>query len=292
MIRRSREVNIFSMSALDLFASALGAFIFISITLFPYFTNTTKSLMEELEKLEQEKQELSDRVAEVSTELAQERGRLNQANQEKAKAEQELEKERARVKLPPLDVVFVMDTTGSMRNEIVELGNQIGNLVELLNILSDDVAVGIVEYKDIKEPISSRVRSYPLLRVENGTPSLRNLRSFIRNLKAGGSVDNYTEPEAMDEGLQAAYSLAWRKHSRRQVVIVIADQPPFPFREQAAVRNASAFIAVQEGRRIAAVHAGDRRDAEPFLRKLVSVGQGRLAYKSIDALTIVRLIMS
>ena len=34
---RSREINVFSMSALDLFASALGAFILISIVLMPYF---------------------------------------------------------------------------------------------------------------------------------------------------------------------------------------------------------------------------------------------------------------
>ena len=34
---RSREINVFSMSALDLFASALGAFILISLVLMPYF---------------------------------------------------------------------------------------------------------------------------------------------------------------------------------------------------------------------------------------------------------------
>ena len=37
MKNRSREINIFSMSALDLFASALGAFILIAIVLMPYF---------------------------------------------------------------------------------------------------------------------------------------------------------------------------------------------------------------------------------------------------------------
>ncbi len=37
MRRRSRELNIFSMSALDLFASALGAFILITLILMPYY---------------------------------------------------------------------------------------------------------------------------------------------------------------------------------------------------------------------------------------------------------------
>lgn len=37
MKRKSRELNIFSMSALDLFASALGAFILITLILMPYY---------------------------------------------------------------------------------------------------------------------------------------------------------------------------------------------------------------------------------------------------------------
>ena len=40
MKRKSREFSIFSMSALDLFASALGAFILIAVVIFPYFPNT------------------------------------------------------------------------------------------------------------------------------------------------------------------------------------------------------------------------------------------------------------
>ena len=34
---RNREINVFSVSALDLFASALGAFILVSVVLMPYF---------------------------------------------------------------------------------------------------------------------------------------------------------------------------------------------------------------------------------------------------------------
>ena len=40
MKRRNREIGVFSMSALDLFASALGAFILLTVVIFPYFPNT------------------------------------------------------------------------------------------------------------------------------------------------------------------------------------------------------------------------------------------------------------
>ena len=61
MKSRSREINIFSMAALDLFASALGAFILVAVVLFPYFPNTGDS---------------PERVAEVRAQLAQVQSQL------------------------------------------------------------------------------------------------------------------------------------------------------------------------------------------------------------------------
>ena len=39
MKKKNRDINIFSMSALDLFASAMGAFVIIAVIMFPYFPN-------------------------------------------------------------------------------------------------------------------------------------------------------------------------------------------------------------------------------------------------------------
>ena len=64
MRTRSREINIFSMSALDLFASALGAFILIAVVLFPYFPNTGDS---------------AERVAEVRAQLERAQSELQAA---------------------------------------------------------------------------------------------------------------------------------------------------------------------------------------------------------------------
>ena len=68
MKKRSREINIFSMSALDLFASAMGAFILITIVLFPFFLNRDESLeriAEERAKLEQERFRLEQEKSQV-----------------------------------------------------------------------------------------------------------------------------------------------------------------------------------------------------------------------------------
>ena len=57
---RSREINVFSMSALDLFASALGAFILLTVVIFPYFPNEG---MVDRADLEEVLNELGDAVA-------------------------------------------------------------------------------------------------------------------------------------------------------------------------------------------------------------------------------------
>ena len=64
MKKRRRELNIFSMSMLDLFASALGAFMLITIVLLPFFPNLNISGLEEAE-LEREKATLEQAKAEL-----------------------------------------------------------------------------------------------------------------------------------------------------------------------------------------------------------------------------------
>ncbi|MEM7728653.1 MAG: hypothetical protein AAF311_05190, partial [Pseudomonadota bacterium] len=52
MRSRQRNIAVFSISALDLFAAALGAFILIVLVLFPYYRlGGTDTSMEELEEL-------------------------------------------------------------------------------------------------------------------------------------------------------------------------------------------------------------------------------------------------
>lgn len=65
MRRPDRTLNIFSLSALDLFASAMGTFVLIAILLFPYYQKNSKILArinqttEQLEKSRAENKRLS-----------------------------------------------------------------------------------------------------------------------------------------------------------------------------------------------------------------------------------------
>lgn len=76
MIRRNREINIFSMSVLDLFASALGAFILLTLILLPYYLKTDKSQaallraqQQQIAQLQQQNQNLQQQASAMQSEL-------------------------------------------------------------------------------------------------------------------------------------------------------------------------------------------------------------------------------
>ncbi len=61
------ELGTFSASAIDLFASALGAFIIITVVLFPYFPNLSPDPLKAIiEQLKDDKKGLEDQVASLS----------------------------------------------------------------------------------------------------------------------------------------------------------------------------------------------------------------------------------
>ena len=81
MKARGRALNIFSMSALDLFASALGAFILLAVIALPFFANTAQL----------DDASLLGQITQAREELAQAQEELAQAQEELAQAQEELE---------------------------------------------------------------------------------------------------------------------------------------------------------------------------------------------------------
>ena len=97
MKKRSRELNVFSISALDLFASAMGAFILITIVLIPFFPNIDDSaerIAEREAELEQERTELERE----KSQLKQERTKLKEGKSQLKQERTELEREKSQLK--------------------------------------------------------------------------------------------------------------------------------------------------------------------------------------------------
>ena len=142
MKKRSREISIFSMSALDLFASALGAFILITIVLLPFFPNLNMSGQAQAQA----------ELAQAQAELAQAQAELAQAQAELAQAQAKLEQaqaelERAKAKAPKSEsklakqVEALQQELEQAKAEAARAKGQFAKQVEALQQNIDDTTV-------------------------------------------------------------------------------------------------------------------------------------------------------
>ena len=96
MKKRSREINVFSVSALDLFASALGAFILMSLIFMVFFTMTSQDAGEAAEiqaALEQCETELASaeaHAADLGAQLAASQARTSELEARNSDLEEQL----------------------------------------------------------------------------------------------------------------------------------------------------------------------------------------------------------
>ncbi|HMV70278.1 MAG TPA: VWA domain-containing protein, partial [Myxococcota bacterium] len=117
----------------------------------------------------------------------------------------------------PIDVAFVLDTTGSMSDEIDRIRATLGQVVAKLGggDRPIDLRIGAVLYRDHGDEY--------LTRVEPLTADVGAFRRKLDDVSAGGGGD---EPEALNVGLsQAVHQLQWRQDAAR-VAFLIADAGP------------------------------------------------------------------
>lgn len=115
-----------------------------------------------------------------------------------------------------IDLAFVLDTTGSMSEEIEAVKATIRTVTDQLGAAQTDVRIGLVEYKDRTDCLLTR--TFPF------SSDLRAFGDQVAAIAASGGGDT---PEDLHAGLAAALDkLAWRPEAAARMVVVIADAPP------------------------------------------------------------------
>ncbi|MCE9574888.1 MAG: VWA domain-containing protein, partial [Deltaproteobacteria bacterium] len=115
-----------------------------------------------------------------------------------------------------VDLAFVLDTTGSMSEEIDAVKATIRTVATQLAGSQTPVRIGLVEYKDRTDGQVTRV--FPF------SSQLDAFATDVAGLTADGGGDT---PEDMQAGLTAAIDqLNWRDDAVARIVVVIADAPP------------------------------------------------------------------
>jgi len=175
-----------------------------------------------------------------------------------------------------LDLMVVLDTTGSMGDEIGYLKEEFQAIAARILDESPGVEIrfGLTAYRD---------RSGPefITRPYGFTSSLDTMQEWLGEMASQG---NHDWPEAVEDGLRDALSADWRGYDASQVLLLVGDAPPYP------ERMAAALDLVHQGRnagiRIYPLGASDIATdpmGEQFFRAAAVLTQGRYLFLTDDS---------
>ncbi len=174
-----------------------------------------------------------------------------------------------------LDLVFLIDTTASMRDELNELKENIQFIATQVNNLPTnlDIQYGMITYRDVGEEY-----------VTNQTPFTDDINQFANALAlvtAGGGGD-YPEDlhSALAEGLN---DLAWRDNDRIGLIFVVADAPPHLDYDQSDNYLTSIQKANEAGIKIFPIAStGLDEQGQYIFRQLAQMTNGRFIFITDD----------
>lgn len=116
-----------------------------------------------------------------------------------------------------LDVLFLLDATGSMGDEIGRIQDTILSIANRVDNFQPrpELRFGLVAYKDRGDDYVTRVYDF--------TPDVQTFRQLLLSVHADGGGDT---PESLNEGLhQAIQGVSWGERAVR-LTFLVADAPP------------------------------------------------------------------
>ena len=278
MKRRNRDLVIFNLSALDVLATATGVFVLLTVLMMPYFRKTLEAHAEladvraSVEQLEAEVEgvrrataeeaasaaEISVQAEAIEAAAARRRAATDQLKQEAERARSRADQDEQLVAsleqaydkriIESLDLVFVIDTTASMRPVIRDLSLSMSGIVRVLQRLVPSLRVAVVAYRDYDTGAGWSVRSLP---PTSTSSSMAKVQAFVDWLRRA-IRSSRTPREAVYAGLREALSLPLRPGAK-QSIIVIGDAAPHRNEERRTLDLARRYVHSGSERSVSAL---------------------------------------
>jgi hypothetical protein len=298
MRRRSRELSIFTLSALDVLAMSTGVFVLLLVMLMPYHRKVADAhaaieavrladaeTVARVQALEREgslhRDEADAAEAEAVAVLAQtasvrqaaaERRRGQQARQ--ARARQDQEDAVTTPVIDAIDLIFVIDTTASMEPVLREVAHSLRGIVRILESMVPSVRIGVVAYRD-RDTGLAPVNTLPPTPTDH---RLARIIGFVEGL-ASSPVGSRTVEEDLYLGLMTATSLPLRADAK-QAIVVVGDAAAHRYEQAQALFRAQSFVRGHPNRTISTLFVTTPsslmhgNDARPFFVALANAGGG------------------
>ncbi len=176
-----------------------------------------------------------------------------------------------------LDILFLLDTTGSMDDEIAQLKNTISSVANRIHELpgGPDTRIGMTVYRDRGDSFLTGTFDF--------TSDVAAFDRALADVRADGGGDY---PEAVDEALAASLSEpTWRPaESTVQLIFLVADAPPHVDRQVAVPYTESMIEARSRGIKILPVSSSGTDDQAEFVfRQLAQFTGGRYVFLTYGA---------
>lgn len=174
-----------------------------------------------------------------------------------------------------VDVLFLLDATGSMGDEIDQLKSNIRSVADRLSNLAanPDVRLGLTSYRDLGDAYLTRTTDF--------TNDVSSFQAALNKVTADGGGDI---PEAVDEALVTALSEpSWRSDAI-SLIFLVADAGPHIDRQVQTPYTKSMRTAAARGIKIFPVASSNTDDAAEFVfRQLAQFTGARFVFLSYGA---------
>lgn len=175
-----------------------------------------------------------------------------------------------------VDIVFVVDATGSMQDEIDYLKAELQDVIQRVQdtLPKTDLGLGAVFYRDQGEEYLTR--KAPL------STSISRTTDFIKSQNADGGGDN---PEAVEEALRVAVEeMNWRSNAATKLMFLVLDAPPHQSPEILATLERVTRSAAAQGIRIVPLTcSGIDKSSEYLMRSLALATNGTYTFLTNDS---------
>ncbi len=169
-----------------------------------------------------------------------------------------------------LDVVFLIDTTGSMSDEIARIKSTLLSVTDKVKGIEGgvDLRYGAVLYRDIGDEYLTR--HTPL------TSDVQGFDNILKGISANGGGDG---PESLNQGLSIAVSeMEWRDNAAK-LVFLVADAPPHMDYQGDTTYADASLAALSQGIKVHTVAASGLDDFGSLVfRQSAQLSRGQFVF--------------
>ncbi len=177
---------------------------------------------------------------------------------------------------PKIDIAFVVDATGSMRDEIAYLKAELNDVIQKVknNMPDSEVRLGSVFYRDHGDAY--------LTRKSELSNNISKTIEFIQKQGADGGGDF---PEAVEDAMEVALNdLGWSDESTSRMLFLILDAPPHTSPETKARIKKVTQLAAEKGVRVIPITcSGIRKSTEYLMRTMALASNGTYTFLTDDS---------